>query len=108
VEGGKCSICHVGHLSSEKSLLARPPAKLCSSCHGGHEQFSHPVGGNVMDPRNGQPMTCLSCHNPHGTGQKSLLLANPARELCVSCHGSDNKVGKKRTTTAAGVPGAKR
>jgi predicted CXXCH cytochrome family protein len=63
--------------------------EVCTKCHAGHQQFGHPIGAGVIDPRNGKPMTCLSCHNAHVSTQKMLLIDNPQRALCVQCHSSD-------------------
>jgi predicted CXXCH cytochrome family protein len=45
------------------------------------------MGPNVPDPRRpGQSLTCMSCHSPHASDQKAMLLAAPDRDLCVQCH----------------------
>lgn len=31
-------------------------------------------------------MDCTSCHDPHGTGRDSNLVAHSANELCSTCH----------------------
>jgi DmsE family decaheme c-type cytochrome len=31
-------------------------------------------------------MTCVDCHNPHGTATPHNLKAQTANELCISCH----------------------
>ena len=54
--------------------------------HKDHSVFSHPTGPSVNDPRTGQPLTCLSCHAPHGSAFPAMLIANPQRELCLQCH----------------------
>jgi len=89
--GGRCTICHDPHQSDRRSLLKGEVNAVCSQCHKGHAQFGHPIGAGVIDPRNGQPMTCLSCHSPHGSQMKMLLRADSQRALCVECHeGSDS------------------
>jgi predicted CXXCH cytochrome family protein len=85
--GGRCTICHEPHQSANRALLRSGDVNaVCSKCHKGHAQFGHPVGSNVTDPRNGQPMSCLSCHNPHASQQKMMLRAESQRALCVECH----------------------
>ena len=54
-----------------------------------------------MDPRNGQPMTCLSCHNPHGTQYVAMLVASPSRALCVQCHSDSPEMDQRRRKTGA-------
>ena len=57
----------------------------------GHPIDGHPVS-NVMDPRNitkvQAEINCLSCHQPHASGQPDLLAKDQANNLafCSSCH----------------------
>jgi predicted CXXCH cytochrome family protein len=95
-EKGKCSVCHEPHQTSNRRLLARSDQDLCRKCHTSHAQFGHPIGSNVLDPRTGQPLSCLSCHGPHGTGWTSILLDNPSQALCVRCHDPSGAMGGKR------------
>ena len=55
----------------------------------GHPRAGHPVSGgtNPADKKKG-PLTCASCHEPHGAGTSTLLkfgVAGPM-ELCLKCH----------------------
>jgi len=86
--GGRCTICHEPHQSNQQSLLKGNIEAVCSKCHKGHAQFGHAVGSSVVDPRNGNPMTCLSCHSPHGSQHRMILRKDPQRALCVDCHAS--------------------
>jgi len=81
-----CLMCHTAHGSNNFAMLKEKELKLCVKCHKGHTKFGHPVGKKVKDPRNGQPITCTTCHNPMGTDYKNLLRLNGDRELCVECH----------------------
>jgi predicted CXXCH cytochrome family protein len=96
VEKGKCSICHEPHQTANPRLLVRKEEELCQKCHSGHAQFGHPVGPNVIDPRTQKPVTCLSCHSPHGTQFSSILLDNPSQALCVRCHDPNGAMGGKK------------
>jgi len=91
--GGRCTSCHEPHQSGKAHLLKGDINAVCSKCHGGHAQFGHPVGSNVIDPRNNQGMTCLSCHSPHGSQNRMLLRADPQRSLCIECHASNESMG---------------
>ena len=31
-------------------------------------------------------MTCIDCHDPHGTSNRDNLTAAPVRNVCVRCH----------------------
>src|SRR5574337_441293 len=51
----------------------------------------HPVKGK--DPRGKETaLSCLSCHSPHGSANRSLVLkpasGGKAENLCLSCHGA--------------------
>ncbi len=87
---GKCTICHTPHTSNEKHLFAKEPLAVCSTCHATQGKFTHPVGAGVIDPRDKKSnVTCISCHNPHGTDIKYFLILRKDRELCVQCHKGD-------------------
>ena len=81
-----CNICHAVHGSDQFALLQGDANKVCLPCHPNQGQFSHPVGQEVIDPRNSQMTTCVSCHNPHGTNFKGQLKLSGQQELCVLCH----------------------
>lgn len=92
--GGRCTVCHQPHQSDAPHLLASKDINaVCSKCHKGHAQFGHPIGSNVIDPRTGQGMSCLSCHNPHASQQRMMLRADAQRGLCVECHESEDAMG---------------
>ncbi len=75
-----CGDCH------NKDLSVQFPEDInCYSCHDRKDEskFVHgPIGGGA----------CSICHDPHGSGRKSLLRAE-VREMCVSCH--DQESSKK-------------
>ena len=85
-ENGRCTICHMPHSSDRPTLLAGDPLKVCGACHKGHEVLSHPMGAGIIDPRNKKIVTCLSCHDPHGTANARFLTFPKKRELCIQCH----------------------
>ncbi|HBO84847.1 MAG: hypothetical protein A2073_01460 [Deltaproteobacteria bacterium GWC2_42_11] len=90
VEGGRCTICHASHVSSQPYLLtniANAPIMLCTGCHKEHEKFGHPTGPGIIDKRDGKSIvTCLTCHELHGSDYAMTLVLSPARDLCVLCH----------------------
>jgi predicted CXXCH cytochrome family protein len=83
---GRCTACHKPHNSDQPTLLAGEPLKLCGTCHSTHASLSHPMGAGITDPRSNSPVTCLSCHDPHGTTVEKFLRGNPKRDLCIECH----------------------
>lgn len=55
----------------------------------GHPVPAHPTSGN--DPRGkNKPLTCVSCHDPHGGKAKNMLLSKDGsqRAMCNECHQS--------------------
>ena len=68
-----CTACHSVHAHGPDGLVARKPAEvntLCERCHLDVKAafalpFKHPVPQNAM--------TCVDCHNPHGTVKAPLL-----------------------------------
>ncbi len=88
VKEGDCIACHSPH-SSDTELLAQQPSiiTLCGGCHDWKGHVSHPMGDNVVDPRDKtRTVNCLSCHKAHGTEYKRMLLFPTTVELCTQCH----------------------
>lgn len=83
-----CKDCHAVHGSNQIAMLKGDGVKVCTRCHETQGKFTHPVGDKVHDPRTGQPLTCVSCHYPHGTNFEFNLKLNGARDLCIQCHRS--------------------
>ncbi len=82
----KCLECHEGHGSESFFLLKGGGLKVCVRCHETQGKFTHPVGAKVKDPRNGQEVTCVTCHDPMGTKFKYNLRLSGDSELCLECH----------------------
>ncbi len=81
-----CLACHLAHGSDSPSMLNGDGNTACVRCHETQGKFTHPVGKEVRDPRNGQPITCVTCHNPMGTNFKYNLRLSGEASLCLECH----------------------
>lgn len=83
-----CANCHTPHGGSDGSLLVETNRMtLCMGCHDDAPQMHfHPMGDKVKNPDNKGKIVCTSCHSPHNSSQKALLLGDPVRGLCVRCH----------------------
>ncbi len=83
-----CSMCHTAHGSDNELFLIAEEGKLCGTgkCHQAELAFSHPVGDDILDPRNNKAMNCITCHDPMGTDFKYHLRLNPDGTLCLECH----------------------
>lgn len=112
VKADGCVVCHDAHGSNYELGLRRPVMELCTSCHPGYEDgqhaertvrgTGHPMGPGVDDPLvEGRELTCVSCHNPHGSNNPAMFYRGFQRmAMCVECH---------RKTLAKGTrPGASR
>ncbi len=94
IEGSGCVACHDPHASDNRFQLYRPINRLCVSCHVGLQGISkgHPVGNHplqgVPDPRRkGREFACSSCHNPHGSRYRYLLIGDVlGGHVCSKCH----------------------
>lgn len=82
-----CTSCHSIHAHGPQGLVARKPAEInaqCESCHvevkaAFAEPFRHRVPENAM--------TCVDCHNPHGSYKPGMMQTAYANEPgCLNCH----------------------
>lgn len=92
VEQGACLACHSPHSSTEPHLLVSGEIRTCLSCHE-TAKHGHPLGDDRLDPRTNQPITCVTCHDPHGTAFSYQLRGDQSRGLCIECHSSDHDKG---------------
>ncbi|HIJ78268.1 MAG: cytochrome c3 family protein [Desulfobulbaceae bacterium] len=94
LKGAGCTICHSPHATDIRFQLYKPINELCTSCHTALKGVTkgHPVGGHpntgVKDPRRPERMlACTSCHNPHGSDFKFLLIGDIlGGHVCSQCH----------------------
>jgi DmsE family decaheme c-type cytochrome len=78
-----CPDCHQLHRGPQQKVERREVADLCFRCHEDTRvAFSlpshHPVREGIV--------SCVDCHNPHGTGNDANLLSSPVRTVCARCH----------------------
>lgn len=92
--GPGCVVCHDPHASDQIYMLKKPINELCAGCHpgpaqaGGHPVARHPVIGPSERLRPGRALSCTSCHEPHGSYNRHLLIeTNQGGRLCRECHG---------------------
>lgn len=94
IKGGGCTACHNPHAADNRFQLHKPINELCVGCHisfqgvgKGHPVGGHPVQG-VKDPRRPErSFACTSCHNPHGSDYKFLLIGDIlGGQVCSQCH----------------------
>jgi len=78
-----CLSCHVPHVAPASGMLKKEQAPLCFECH---DTFASPEGGGGSLHRPVVQGQCAGCHAPHGSAAAKLLLAAPAKALCLKCH----------------------
>ncbi len=87
-----CLKCHAAHGSGNPAILAKSVPQLCFDCHPQNAQFAA-----VHKGYNLQDADCSTCHDPHASPSRGLLMANqhpPFEEgECSSCHGGGAQAG---------------
>ncbi len=83
-----CTSCHSVHKSGGTQMVARTaPAvnQLCSGCHTQEwAAFQRPYTHKLPEGA----MSCVDCHNPHGTSlPRSLRTVSANEPGCLRCHG---------------------
>jgi len=80
-----CADCHNPmQRTSANSLLARASiSETCYQCH--QQQRSEFMKRSHMPLPEGK-MSCVDCHNPHGSVTRPLLKADDVNSLCYNCH----------------------
>ena len=88
ISDGNCTVCHSPHASDNLFLQTEATTiGSCAQCHDWQSHSTHPIGAEVIDPRNQNiSLDCLSCHRTHGTEYKHFLYYPDIQSLCVQCH----------------------
>lgn len=88
VKSRRCFECHVP-MHSLRPWYFKEDAdviKTCVRCHKKQHRVTHPLGDGVIDPRNGEVITCKTCHSMHDAQAQFMLRFDRERELCIQCH----------------------
>jgi predicted CXXCH cytochrome family protein len=94
ISGAGCVVCHDPHATDQQFMLKKPINELCSGCHpevvaksAGHPVANHPVSASSERLRPGRRLTCTSCHDPHGSDNRLMLIQSQlGGRLCRGCH----------------------
>lgn len=80
-----CSDCHnpMAKFSAKGLLKKASITETCQTCH--QQQRAEFAKRSHMPVPEGK-MSCVDCHNPHGSVTKPLLKADSVNEVCYPCH----------------------
>lgn len=80
-----CADCHnpMERVSLTSSLVKPTINETCQNCH---RQQRVEFNKRSHMPLPEGKMSCVDCHNPHGSTTKPLLKAESVNMLCTSCH----------------------
>lgn len=83
--GLACTDCHnpMAKFSATGLQKANSISETCYSCH---QQQRMEFRKRSHMPLPEGKMSCVDCHNPHGSPTKPLLKADTVNQLCYSCH----------------------
>ena len=83
-----CVSCHKIHANGPNGLVVRKPVQINQQCAGCHQNvwaaFQKPNHHRLPEGA----MSCIDCHNPHGSNRPSMGMTFDANEpSCFRCHG---------------------
>ena len=78
-----CTDCHQMHVQHDRATTREKVADTCMTCHKEKRgQFARPNHHPVPEGK----MTCVDCHNPHGSAGPKLMVKDSINETCFTCH----------------------
>jgi DmsE family decaheme c-type cytochrome len=78
-----CTDCHQMHVQHDRATTREKIAESCMACHKEKRgQFARPNHHPVPEGK----MTCVDCHNPHGSAGPKLMVKDSVNETCFTCH----------------------
>lgn len=80
-----CSDCHNPMAKISATGLLKKPT-INETCYTCHQQQRAEFSKRSHMPVNEGKLSCVDCHNPHGSTTKALLKADSVNETCYSCH----------------------
>ena len=80
-----CADCHnpMEKLSANTLLARKSVTETCFQCH--QQQRAEFRKRSHMPVPEGK-MSCVDCHNPHGTATRPLLKGDTVNDVCYTCH----------------------
>jgi predicted CXXCH cytochrome family protein len=84
-----CTSCHDVHDRQGLALRGAAVNEKCAGCHDAEKTHAHKTGGPAKDPRSGEVLSCVSCHEAHSSNFEHMTKFDEKRDLCVQCHSPD-------------------
>ncbi len=79
-----CTSCHIVHTPKARPLLGEKLGALCESCHlNVKAEFARPYRHKLQEGL----VSCVDCHNPHGSPRKVVVTHAGNDAGCLKCHG---------------------
>ncbi len=80
-----CSDCHNPMAKISATGLLKKPT-INETCYTCHQQQRAEFAKRSHMPVNEGKLSCVDCHNPHGSTSKALLKNDSVNETCYNCH----------------------
>ena len=80
-----CSDCHNPMAKISATGLLKKPT-INETCYTCHQQQRAEFAKRSHMPVNEGKLSCVDCHNPHGSTSKALVKNDSVNELCYNCH----------------------
>ncbi|MDX1556560.1 MAG: DmsE family decaheme c-type cytochrome, partial [Xanthomonadales bacterium] len=91
MEGVSCASCHEIHRIEDPVLALETQPQVCFDCHQQQRaqflrQSRHPVQASTNAFSFTGLLSCIDCHNPHGSTTPGMLNRTTLNEQCYECH----------------------
>ena len=80
-----CSDCHNPMAKISASGLLKKPT-INETCYTCHQQQRGEFAKRSHMPLPEGKLSCVDCHNPHGSTSRAMLKADSVNEVCYQCH----------------------
>ena len=83
--GVACIDCHSVHAAKSETARLKA-ANVMEQCFDCHKNIRADLWKNSHHPIREGKISCVDCHNPHGTQTAKMISADSVNDLCYTCH----------------------